>query len=138
MAAVSKAKRPVRPPKSSRPASELFPGAEEYFPSAARPSLVQLRDAAERCRGCDLYKNATQTVFGEGASRARVMLVGEQPGDREDVKGHPFVGPAGGILDKALTEAGIKRADVYVTNVVKHFNWTPAPAGKKRLHAKPS
>lgn len=114
-----------------------FPGAEEFIPSNVR-SLKQLRAAASDCRGCDLYKNATQTVFGEGASKALIMFIGEQPGDQEDVQGHPFVGPAGGLLSKALEEAGIERKDVYVTNVVKHFKWTPAPHGKKRVHSKPN
>lgn len=100
--------------------------------------LPQLRAAAETCRGCDLYKRATQTVFGEGARQADMILVGEQPGDREDVEGHPFVGPAGALLDKALADAGIDRKRVYVTNAVKHFKWKPAPRGKKRLHSKPS
>src|SRR5690606_9694567 len=95
-----------------------------------------LRQAASACRGCPLWRGATRTVFGEGASSARVMLVGEQPGDREDRTGHPFVGPAGRILDQALEEAGIARADCYVTNVVKHFKWEPR--GKRRIHGKPS
>lgn len=104
---------------------------------SARPSLPALREAARSCQACGLYRRATQTVFGEGPRDAEVMLVGEQPGDREDVEGHPFVGPAGGLLDRALAEAGIDRARVYVTNVVKHFKWTQT-LGKRRLHAKPS
>ncbi len=100
-------------------------------------SLTSLAKAVQSCQGCDLYLNATQAVFGEGSGRARVMLIGEQPGDREDVEGHPFVGPAGGVLDRALEDAGIDRADVYVTNVVKHFRWKPAPRGKRRIHRKP-
>src|SRR5438105_3232118 len=103
----------------------------------ANPTLDSLREAAEGCRGCDLYRNATQTVFGEGTTRAEVMLVGEQPGDREDLEGRPFVGPAGKLLDGALEDAGIDRAKVYVTNAVKHFKWTPAPRGKRRIHKKP-
>ncbi len=94
-----------------------------------------LRDAAARCTGCDLYKNATQTVFGEGPESARVMLVGEQPGDAEDLAGHPFVGPAGRLLDRCLVEAGIDRKQTYVTNVVKHFKWVPR--GPRRIHSKP-
>jgi len=98
-------------------------------------------DAARRsskdCRACDLYKNATQTVFGEGPARAKIMLVGEQPGDQEDREGRPFVGPAGRILDQALAEVGIDRDDVYVTNVVKHFKWVAAQRGKRRIHKKP-
>jgi uracil-DNA glycosylase len=100
-------------------------------------SLRSLAEAAQGCRGCDLYRNATQAVFGEGAQRARVMFVGEQPGDREDIEGRPFVGPAGRVLDDGLEAAGISRSDAYVTNVVKHFKWTPAPRGKRRIHKKP-
>jgi uracil-DNA glycosylase family protein len=95
-----------------------------------------LHDAAAGCRACDLWKRGTQTVFGEGSERAGVMLVGEQPGNDEDLAGHPFVGPAGRLLDKALAEAGIERGDAYVTNVVKHFKWEPR--GKRRIHAKPN
>ena len=102
----------------------------------ARPSLASLRRAAAGCTACPLHRTGTQTVFGEGARGARVMLVGEQPGDREDVEGRPFVGPAGRLLDEALEEAGIDRDDAYVTNVVKHFKW--APRGKRRIHQKPS
>jgi uracil-DNA glycosylase family protein len=101
-----------------------------------QPTLKSVRDAAAECRACDLYKRATQTVFGEGPARADVMMVGEQPGDSEDVDGHPFVGPAGKLLDRALEEAGIDRRRVYVTNVVKHFKWEPR--GKRRIHAKPN
>jgi len=97
--------------------------------------MANVRAAAKDCTACDLYKRATQTVFGEGAAHANLMLVGEQPGDAEDVSGHPFVGPAGKVLDRALAEAGIDRAQVYVTNVVKHFKWEPR--GKKRIHQKP-
>src|SRR6186997_3268340 len=101
-----------------------------------RPSLKTVRDAARECRACDLYKRGTQTVFGEGPRRAEVMMVGEQPGDAEDLAGQPFVGPAGKLLDRALVEAGIDRGIVYVTNVVKHFKWEPR--GKRRIHAKPN
>lgn len=100
-------------------------------------SIPHLQSAAIECRACDLYKNATQTVFGEGPAKATVMFVGEQPGDREDLAGHPFVGPAGKLLDEALVEAGIDRADVYVTNAVKHFKWAPDERGKRRIHKKP-
>ena len=103
----------------------------------ARATLESLNKAAVRCQGCDLYMNATQTVFGEGPARARVMLIGEQPGDREDLAGKPFVGPAGRLLDEALQQAGIDRNDVYVTNVVKHFRWEGAARGKRRIHKKP-
>jgi DNA polymerase len=107
--------------------------ARELIPEGA--SLEQLRSLATGCQACDLYRNATQTVFGEGSSGSTVMLVGEQPGDREDLEGEPFVGPAGALLDRALQEAGIDRLQAYVTNVVKHFKWRPA--GKRRLHQKP-
>jgi DNA polymerase len=100
-------------------------------------TLEDLRRAATGCRACDLYRNATQTVFGAGGEGAPLMLVGEQPGDREDVAGEPFVGPAGRLLDEALAAAGIDRATVYVTNVVKHFKWRRAPSGKRRIHQKP-
>ncbi|HZW80665.1 MAG TPA: UdgX family uracil-DNA binding protein [Candidatus Deferrimicrobiaceae bacterium] len=100
-------------------------------------SLAAVRRAARDCKACDLWKNATQTVFGEGPPRAKLFLVGEQPGDQEDLAGHPFVGPAGRILNEALQRAGIDRAEVYVTNVVKHFKWAPAQRGKRRIHKKP-
>jgi uracil-DNA glycosylase len=99
-------------------------------------TLPALRAAAANCKACDLWKLGTQTVFGEGSASARVMLVGEQPGDKEDLQGRPFVGPAGAVLDKALVIAGIDRKDVYVTNIVKHFKWEPR--GKRRLHKKPN
>jgi uracil-DNA glycosylase len=98
--------------------------------------LEELARAAAGCEGCELYKLATQTVFGEGPAPALMMLVGEQPGDREDREGHPFVGPAGLVLDKALVQAGIERDQVYVTNVVKHFRWVAR--GKRRIHRKPA
>jgi uracil-DNA glycosylase len=110
------------------------PSAAPFVPSSS--SLQTLADAADDCRGCDLYRDATQAVFGEGKKGARVLFVGEQPGDKEDVVGRPFVGPAGRLLDKALLAAGIDRAQVYVTNAVKHFKFTTK--GKKRLHEKPS
>jgi DNA polymerase len=99
-------------------------------------SLKALREAAATCTRCDLYKNATQTVFGEGSPKAEIVLVGEQPGDQEDLAGKPFVGPAGRLLDQALEEAGIDRKLAYVTNVVKHFKWQPR--GKRRIHQKPN
>ena len=98
-------------------------------------SLEALREAADLCRGCDLYKEATQTVFGHGPEKVSIVLVGEQPGDREDIEGEPFVGPAGQILDEALVEVGIVREQVYVTNAVKHFKWVPR--GKRRIHQTP-
>lgn len=97
-----------------------------------------LKSAARECRGCELYKVGTQTVFGEGKVPAELMFVGEVPGDYEDLKGHPFVGPAGKMFDRALDEAGIDRSGTYVTNVVKHFKWKPAPRGKRRIHEKPN
>jgi len=113
---------------------------EEEFARPARPpdtaSLGALREAARHCTACHLYKRATQTVFGEGPKGATMMLVGEQPGDYEDVTGKPFVGPAGKIMDRALEEAGIDRSKVYVTNAVKHFKWEPR--GKRRIHQKPN
>ena len=101
-----------------------------------RPGLRNLREAAGGCRACPLWKRGTQTVFGAGRRSAKVMLVGEQPGDREDREGKPFVGPAGRVLDEALAEAGIDRGDAYVTNVVKHFKWIPR--GKRRIHQRPN
>jgi len=98
-------------------------------------SLRVLKEAAQKCRGCDLYKNATRVVFGAGPRTARVMFVGEQPGDQEDRQGEPFVGPAGALLDKALADAGIPRDQVYLTNAVKHFKWEPR--GTRRIHKKP-
>jgi DNA polymerase len=99
-------------------------------------SLEELRAAAAECRACDLWRSGTQTVFGEGSERAGVMMVGEQPGDREDIEGRPFVGPAGKVLDRALEQVGIDRDLVYMTNVVKHFKWRPR--GKRRIHQKPN
>jgi uracil-DNA glycosylase len=118
---------PKRVRNDGVPVSDLLP---------ERPSLGSVREAAKDCKACDLYKRGTQTVFGEGPRKAGIMLVGEQPGDAEDLAGHPFVGPAGRLLDKALDEAGIDRKQVYVTNVVKHFKWEPR--GKRRIHAKPN
>src|SRR3954452_23208428 len=108
--------------------------AADFLPS--RLNLTALREAAVHCEGCDLYKNATQTVFGEGPRRAHLILLGEVPGDEEDKQGKPFVGPAGRLLDDSLAEAGIARNIVYVTNAVKHFRWEPR--GKRRLHKKPT
>jgi DNA polymerase len=113
-----------RNPKS---AAELIPD---------HPTIKTVRDAAAECQACDLYKRGTQTVFGDGARKAELMFVGEQPGDQEDRVGKPFVGPAGMLLDRALEAAGIDRSSVYVTNVVKHFKWEPR--GKRRIHKKPS
>jgi DNA polymerase len=111
-----------------------FPGATQFLPN--RRTLPLLRVAAQSCRGCDLYANASQAVFGEGPKTARVVLIGEQPGNEEDLQGHPFVGPAGGILDRALADASLDRSGAYVTNVVKHFRFEER--GKRRLHKKPS
>lgn len=118
---------PKRASGEGTPVSDLLPDS---------PSLGSVREAARDCQACHLYKRGTQTVFGEGPRKAEVMLVGEQPGDAEDLAGHPFVGPAGRLLDKALEDAGIDRKQVYVTNVVKHFKWEPR--GKRRIHAKPN
>jgi uracil-DNA glycosylase len=104
-------------------------------PVPERPSLSNLRSAVHACRACELYANATQPVMGEGARAAAVMLVGEQPGDREDIEGHPFVGPAGRVLDQGLERAGISASDAYITNVVKHFRYQAR--GKRRIHQKP-
>ena len=101
-----------------------------------KPTLPRLRDAAAGCTACHLHKLGTQTVFGEGLKKAEVMMVGEQPGDKEDLEGRPFVGPAGKLLDRALEEAGIDRSGVYITNVVKHFKWEAR--GKRRIHKKPN
>jgi uracil-DNA glycosylase len=108
-------------------------GPETSIPNTK--NLATLREAAAHCKNCDLWRNATQTVFGEGGAKAELMLVGEQPGNQEDIEGRPFVGPAGKLLDTALSEAGIDRKKVYVTNAVKHFKWEPR--GKRRIHKKP-
>jgi uracil-DNA glycosylase family protein len=115
-------------------AREEYPGAAQFLPS--RPTLPRLRTAVQECRGCDLYRDATQVVFGDGARKPRLVIVGEQPGDVEDRKGEPFVGPAGKLLDKALDAAGIDPDTVYRTNAVKHFRFRGS-AGKRRIHAKP-
>jgi uracil-DNA glycosylase len=115
------------PKRPTRDAAELIPD---------HPSLPSVRDAAKDCRACDLWARGTQTVFGEGGRKAELMFVGEQPGDAEDLAGHPFVGPAGKLLDRVLQDVGIDRAAVYVTNVVKHFKWEPR--GKRRIHKKPN
>jgi DNA polymerase len=116
------------------PARNPYPTAAAFLPE--RLSLRALRSAVQSCRGCPLYANATQAVFGEGSLKAEVMLVGEQPGDQEDQAGAPFVGPAGRILDRALDAAGIDRKNTYVTNAVKHFKWKAR--GTRRIHDKPS
>ncbi len=119
---------------TAHPATAISPSAADYLP--VRLSVGSLRRAEQSCRGCELYRSATQAVGGEGPARARMVLVGEAPGDEEDKKGHPFVGPAGALLDQLLEAAGIKRAEVFLTNVVKHFKWEPR--GKRRLHSKPN
>jgi DNA polymerase len=113
---------------------KTYASALAFLPG--RKTLPAMRDAVQRCRGCPLYQNATHAVFGEGKRSARVLLVGEQPGNDEDLAGRPFVGPAGRVLDQALAAAGIDRADAYVTNAVKHFSWVPK--GKRRMHKKPT
>jgi len=121
---------------------DLFGGGGDEPDDTARrfvppePDLDSLKEAAAGCTACPLYERGTQTVFGEGRARSRVMLIGEQPGDQEDLKGRPFVGPAGQLLDWSLDKAGIDRTQAYVTNVVKHFKWVPR--GKRRIHSKPS
>jgi len=117
-----------------RPSRRTVSTAELLIPD--RPTLPKLRAAAATCKACPLWKTGTQTVFGEGHHTAKVMFVGEQPGNDEDLQGRPFVGPAGKLLDQALVEAGIDRSEVYVTNVVKHFKWEPK--GKRRIHKKPN
>jgi uracil-DNA glycosylase len=117
--------RTPKPPSRSDPSD----------PAPALRSLRALADAAQTCRACSLYANATQAVFGEGPQSAAIVLIGEQPGNEEDLSGHPFVGPAGAVLEKALAEAGIARDTIYVTNAVKHFSWEPR--GKRRIHKKP-
>jgi DNA polymerase len=123
-----------RTPACPPPARDGNASARDLIPP--HPSLQKLRSAAACCRACPLWERASQTVFGEGPEGARLLLLGEQPGDMEDREGRPFVGPAGRLLDRALVEAGIDRADVYVTNAVKHFKWVPR--GKRRLHEKPN
>jgi DNA polymerase len=113
--------------KPTHSAAELIPD---------RPTVEKVRAASKDCQACDLWLRGTQTVFGEGAKKAELMLVGEQPGNDEDLSGQPFVGPAGKLLDRALVDAGIDRSTVYVTNVVKHFKWEPR--GKRRIHKKPN
>lgn len=125
--------RPLKQPALSI-ADDRTPAIQR---AVSQSSLEDLRGAASRCRACDLWKNATQTVFGEGSQHASIIFVGEQPGDKEDLAGHPFVGPAGKLLDEALQEAGIDRREVYVTNAVKHFKWEPQERGKRRIHKKP-
>jgi uracil-DNA glycosylase family protein len=116
-------------PAPTSPSAPLAAGAR---------SIAELERRAAGCRACPLFARATQTVFGEGAAHAAIMLVGEQPGDEEDLSGRPFVGPAGRYLDVALASAGIDRKTVYVTNAVKHFKWVPEPRGKRRIHSKPA
>jgi uracil-DNA glycosylase len=110
------------------------PPENPFVPPKA--NLKELQEAAKDCKNCDLWKRGTQTVFGEGQARAKIMLVGEQPGNQEDLEGRPFIGPAGRLLDKLLEEAGVDRKKVYVTNAVKHFKWEPR--GKRRIHKKPN
>jgi len=126
-------------PARIRPSLPGLAGAEPGSAQALipeQPTLPGLQAAAARCQACDLYKTGTQTVFGDGTPHAKVMFVGEQPGDREDIEGKPFVGPAGRLLDDGLRAAGIDRNQVYITNAVKHFKWKPQ--GKRRLHQKPN
>ena len=131
--------RPIAAKRPARAASKQVVAtgsAADFIPP--NPTLPKLRAASMTCRGCHLWTVGTQTVFGEGPKRARVMIVGEQPGDEEDKRGHPFVGPAGHLLDELLAEAGIDRAAVYVTNAVKHFKWERGEKSKRRIHQKPN
>jgi DNA polymerase len=118
------------------PSESAMSSAADFLP--ARRTIPSLRKAAEGCRGCHLWMVGTQTVFGEGSRSPSIMFVGEQPGDQEDLAGHPFVGPSGKLLDRALEHAGLDRADAYVTNAVKHFKWVPAERGKRRIHKTPN
>ena len=127
-------KRFVEKPASTRARKGNLQTAADFIP--ANPTIERLQKAARGCTACPLWRSGTQTVFGEGSRTARVVFVGEQPGNDEDLAGKPFVGPAGKLLDKALEEAGIDRSEVYVTNVVKHFKWEPK--GKRRIHKKPN
>jgi uracil-DNA glycosylase family protein len=127
---------PMKPvSKTSKPLPHQTESPASIAP--ALKTIAALRTAARDCKGCDLWKTGTQTVFGEGPSKSQIMFVGEQPGDQEDRLGHPFVGPAGKLLDRALERAGIDHSKVYLTNVVKHFKWVAAARGKKRIHKKP-
>jgi uracil-DNA glycosylase len=122
--------------KKSSSAAASSPSTTAAAPLPIAKSIDDARARARHCEACDLYKHATQTVFGEGAPKPRILFVGEQPGDQEDQQGHPFVGPAGKLLDTALGQAGIDRSTTYVTNAVKHFKWEPR--GKRRIHKKPN
>jgi uracil-DNA glycosylase family protein len=122
---------------SKHPLDRAISTADPASVTQAWKTIAELRDAARDCKACDLWKTGTQTVFGEGPSKSQIMFVGEQPGDQEDRAGHPFVGPAGKLLDRALEQAGIDHSNVYLTNVVKHFKWAAAARGKKRIHKKP-
>jgi DNA polymerase len=124
----------VSPRRAHGTSSTEIPGAQPFLPSEL--TLATMRAAVAMCRGCPLFRDATQAVFGEGNAHARVMLIGEQPGDSEDLAGKPFVGPAGRVLDDALAASGVPRSEVYVTNVVKHFKFTRR--GKRRIHDKPT
>jgi DNA polymerase len=121
---------------SIMPACPTTSSAADFLPRTI--TLPALAKAAQKCRGCDLYCHATHVVFGEGPVRPALVLIGEQPGDQEDLAGKPFVGPSGHLLDETLATAGIDRSQVYVTNAVKHFKWVPAPRGKRRLHKTPN
>ncbi len=125
----------MKPPTGEQQ-PELPWDATPFVPAEPRRTLDDLREAAATCTACDLHLTGTQTIFGEGPRRSRIVFIGEQPGDSEDREGHPFVGPAGRVLDEALQEAGIDRSTVYVTNAVKHFKWVAR--GKRRIHSKPN
>jgi uracil-DNA glycosylase len=133
----SQVPRPLSTSHLSTSAAKTLKSKTSTAPLPPQATLDQSRAAAAHCKACDLWKTGTQTVFGEGSENAKVMLVGEQPGDREDRAGRPFVGPAGMLLNRALEKAGIDRSEVYVTNVVKHFKWVRDERGKRRIHKKP-
>jgi DNA polymerase len=134
--AVTKPITAKRPARAATKQVVATGSAADFIPP--NPTLPKVRAASMTCRGCHLWTLGTQTVFGEGPKRARVMIVGEQPGDQEDRAGHPFVGPSGKLLDRALDEAGIDRGDVYVTNAVKHFKWERGEKSARRIHKKPN
>ena len=130
-------KRPAKNRVAEMPPASISQSAEDLRNLSGANTINAMREVARTCKACDLWKTGTQTVFGEGAARAKIMFIGEQPGDQEDRAGHPFVGPAGKLLDQALGDAGIDRNQVYVTNVVKHFKWEASERGKRRIHKKP-
>jgi uracil-DNA glycosylase len=128
--------QPAKQEQAVAPSERVTGSAADFIP--ARPTIANMRAAAHDCRGCPLYLSGSQTVFGEGPRTARVLVIGEQPGDEEDKQGKPFVGPSGKLLDRAFEDAGITRSDLYLTNAVKHFKWAREAGGKRRIHKTPS